>query len=41
MCFSSHSRDGGSLLMSISATSIFSVSRKLLAFLHVVQVGFV
>ena len=40
MCFSSHSRDGGALLMSTSATSTPSVSRKLLAFLHVVQVGF-
>jgi hypothetical protein len=41
MCFSSHSREGGSLLMSICVTAIFSSSRKLLAFLHVVQVGFV
>jgi hypothetical protein len=40
MCFSRNSRDGGSLLMSISCTSTCFVSRKLLAFLHVVQVGF-
>jgi len=41
MCCSSHARDGGSLLMSIALTSICSSSRKLLAFLQVVQVGFV
>jgi hypothetical protein len=41
MCFSRNARDGGSLLMSISCTSTPAVSRKLLAFLHVVQVGFV
>jgi hypothetical protein len=41
MCFSRNSREGGVLLMSICSTSIFFASRKLLAFLHVVQVGFV
>src|SRR5262245_1717854 len=40
MCFSRNSRDGGFLLMSIASTSILFVSRKLLAFLQVVQVGF-
>jgi hypothetical protein len=41
MCFSRNSRVGGVRLMSISLTSTPVVSRKLLAFLHVVQVGFV
>jgi hypothetical protein len=41
MCFSRNSREGGVLLMSICSTSIFFASRKLLAFLQVVQVGFV
>ena len=41
MCFSRNSRVGGSLLMSIWVTSTPAVSRKLLAFLQVVQVGFV
>ena len=41
MCFSRNSRDGGSLLMSSSCRSTPAVSRKLLAFLQVVQVGFV
>jgi len=40
MCFSRNCRDGGSLLMSISWTSTRDVARELLAFLHVVQVGF-
>jgi hypothetical protein len=40
-CLSRNSRGGGVLLMSICSTSIFRSSRKLLAFLHVVQVGFV
>jgi hypothetical protein len=40
-CFWRNSRDGGVLLMSICSTSIFCSSRKLLAFLQVVQVGFV
>jgi len=40
-CFSRNSREGGVLLMSICSTSIFFASRTLLAFLHVVQVGFV
>jgi hypothetical protein len=39
MCRSRNSRVGGSLLMSISRTSMPSASRKLLAFLQVVQVG--
>jgi hypothetical protein len=41
MCFSRNSRVGGSLLMSSCSTSMPAVSRKLLAFLQVVQVGFV
>jgi hypothetical protein len=41
MCFSRNSRVGGSLLMSIWVTSTPAVSRKLLAFLQVVHVGFV
>jgi len=41
MCFSRNSREGGVLLMSICSTSIFFASRKLLAFLQVVQVGLV
>jgi len=41
MCFSRNARSGGFLLMSICSTSIFCSSRKLLAFLHVVQVGLV
>jgi hypothetical protein len=41
MCCSRNSRDGGSLLMSIWWTSTPAVSRKLLAFLQVVQVGLV
>jgi len=41
MCFSRNSRVGGSVLMSIWVTSTPAVSRKLLAFLQVVQVGFV
>ncbi len=41
MCFSRNSRDGGSLLMSSWWTSMPAVSRKLLAFLQVVHVGFV
>jgi hypothetical protein len=41
MCFSRNSRLGGALLMSIWLTSTPAVSRKLLAFLQVVQVGFV
>ena len=41
MCFSRNARDGGSLLMSIWATSTRFVSRKLLAFLQVVHVGLV
>jgi hypothetical protein len=40
-CFSRNARDGGSLLMSITVTSTPASSRKLLAFLQVVQVGFV
>jgi hypothetical protein len=40
MCLSRNSRAGGSRLMSSSRTSSPAVSRKLLAFLHVVQVGF-
>ena len=40
MCCSRNARVGGSRLMSISCTSTPVVSRKLLAFLHVVQVGF-
>jgi hypothetical protein len=40
MCVSRNCRDGGSLLMSISSTSTRDVARELLAFLHVVQVGF-
>jgi hypothetical protein len=40
MCCSRNSRDGGVVLMSISLTSIPAASRKLLAFLQVVQVGF-
>src|SRR5881409_2033738 len=39
MCFSRSSREGGSLLMSSSCTSTPAAARKLLAFLHVVQVG--
>src|SRR5206468_9100383 len=39
-CCSRNSRDGGSLLMSRSCTCTPACSRKLLAFLHVVQVGF-
>jgi hypothetical protein len=39
MCCSRNARDGGSLLMSTSCTSTRAVSRKLLAFLQVVQVG--
>jgi hypothetical protein len=41
MCFSRNSRVGGSVLMSIWLTSTPAVSRKLLAFLQVVQVGLV
>lgn len=41
MCFSRNARGGGVLLMSIGSTSICFASRKLLAFLQVVQVGFV
>ena len=41
MCRSRNSREGGSRLMSIWFTSTPAVSRKLLAFLQVVQVGFV
>jgi hypothetical protein len=41
MCFSRNSRVGGSVLMSIWCTSTPAVSRKLLAFLQVVQVGLV
>jgi hypothetical protein len=41
MCSSRKARSGGVRLMSISSTSILRASRKLLAFLHVVQVGFV
>ena len=41
MCFSRNSRVGGSWLMSIAVTSTPAVSRKLLAFLQVVHVGFV
>ena len=41
MCFSRNARVGGALLMSIWVTSTPAVSRKLLAFLQVVQVGFV
>ena len=41
MCFSRKARSGGVLLMSIGSTSIPCSSRKLLAFLQVVQVGFV
>jgi hypothetical protein len=40
-CFSRNSREGGSLLMSICSTPMPAVSRKLLAFLQVVQVGLV
>jgi hypothetical protein len=40
-CFSRNSREGGCLLMSICSTSIPAESRKLLAFLQVVHVGFV
>jgi len=40
-CFSRNARSGGVLLMSICSTAICCSSRKLLAFLHVVQVGFV
>ena len=40
-CFSRNALSGGSLLMSICVTSIPCVSRKLLAFLQVVQPGFV
>jgi hypothetical protein len=40
-CVSRNSREGGVLLMSTGSTSIFCSSRKLLAFLHVVQVGLV
>jgi hypothetical protein len=39
MCFSRNARLGGVLLMSICSTAILCSSRKLLAFLHVVQVG--
>ncbi|OLC81086.1 MAG: hypothetical protein AUH72_10240 [Acidobacteria bacterium 13_1_40CM_4_65_8] len=39
-CRSRNSRDGGSLLMSMSLTSTRDFARELLAFLHVVQVGF-
>jgi hypothetical protein len=41
MCFSRNARSGGCLLMSISVTSSACSSRKLLAFLQVVQVGLV
>jgi hypothetical protein len=41
MCFSRKARSGGVLLMSICSTSTPCVSRKLLAFLQVVQVGLV
>jgi len=41
MCCSRNARDGGSLLMSIWLTSTPASSRKLLAFLQVVQVGLV
>jgi len=40
-CRSRNSREGGCLLISISCRSTPAVSRKLLAFLHVVQVGLV
>ena len=40
-CFSRNARVGGSRLMSIWSTSTPAVSRKLLAFLQVVHVGFV
>ena len=40
MCFSRNSRVGGSRLISTSRTSTPALARKLLAFLHVVQVGF-
>jgi hypothetical protein len=40
-CFSRNSRGGGVLLMSTCSTSTCCSSRKLLAFLHVVQVGLV
>ena len=40
MCFSRNARSGGCLLMSRSSTSMPCCSRKLLAFRHVVQVGF-
>jgi hypothetical protein len=39
-CFSRNSRGGGSRLISSSRTSTPDLSRRLLAFLHVVQVGF-
>jgi hypothetical protein len=39
-CFSRNSRVGGSRLISSSWTSTPALSRKLLAFLQVVQVGF-
>ena len=41
MCFSRNGRSGGVLLMSICSTSMWCASRKLLAFLQVVQVGLV
>jgi len=41
MCCSRNARVGGSRLMSIWVTSTPAVSRKLLAFLQVVHVGFV
>ena len=41
MCFSRNARVGGVLLISICSTSMWCSSRKLLAALQVVQVGFV
>jgi hypothetical protein len=41
MCASRNAREGGVLLMSMDSTSMPCSSRKLLAFLQVVQVGLV
>jgi len=41
MCFSRKARSGGVRLMSIASTAMPCSSRKLLAFLQVVHVGFV
>jgi hypothetical protein len=41
MCFSRNARVGGVLLMSMGSTSSPCLSRKLLALMQVVQVGFV